>query len=82
MEQFFFTFKEKWVIRFIYSRRGINLYSVHNFRFKLDFNQYFKQHDIHFFSKFRHPTWTNHKVFEKCLKNAGKIRGEIIFPTF
>ena len=33
-------------------------------------------------SEFRHPTWTYHKNFEKCPKNAGKIRGEIIFPTF
>ena len=36
----------------------------------------------HKVSEFRHPRWTYHKVFEKCLKNAGKIRGEIIVPTF
>ena len=28
---------------------------------------------------FRHPTWTYHKVLKKCPKNAGKMRGKIIF---
>ena len=36
----------------------------------------------HKVSEFRHPRWTYHKVFEKCLKNAGKIRGEVIVPKF
>ena len=42
--------------------------------------QYRVQNSV--YRDFRHPTWTYHKVFEKCPKNAGKIRGKIIFPTF